>query len=187
MSSRINVSLLPHSDTPCPAVRDLQVRVSGQTDRALILSFELRGDLSRLRIPAPAAPTSADGLWEHTCFELFIARAGQSAYREYNFSPSGQWAGYAFRAYRERDEGLALPAPRLRLTRHVDCFALEVMLPLGALQRSPAGHPEPLQCGLSAVIEDADGTRSYWALCHPAARPDFHHRESFALSLGTPA
>ena len=30
--------------------------------------------------------------------------------------------------------------------------------------------------GLTAVIETADGQLSYWALQHPAARPDFHHR-----------
>jgi hypothetical protein len=40
-----------------------------------------------------------------------------------------------------------------------------------------------LRVGLSAVIEANDGTLSYWALKHPAAKPDFHHPDSFVLEL----
>jgi hypothetical protein len=39
---------------------------------------------------------------------------------------------------------------------------------------------------LSAVIEAADGTISYWALKHPSDRPDFHHADSFAIQLALP-
>lgn len=189
MSVIFAISLVPHPDTPCPAVSELRVRVSGRPETALVLTYELVGDLGAVRLPAPAPPIAADGLWQHTCFELFVRRDAAEAYREYNFSPSGQWAGYAFRAYRERDEAVVLPSPRLRLSRHLGCLELEAMLPPGAL---PASAPlvndlAGLFLGLSAVIEGVDGSLSYWALCHPAARPDFHHRESFALSLGTPA
>lgn len=187
MPSPVNAVLLPHPDTPCPPVRQLRVRVSGHPDTALVLIYEVIGDLSFVRIPAPMMPEVVDGLWQHTCFELFAARAGEAAYREYNFSPSGQWAAYAFGDYRARAEVRALPAPRLHLTRHVDCLELQAMLPPGALPGlSGVGHDD-LQLGLSAVIEGVDGSLSYWALRHPAARPDFHHRDSFALSLGTPA
>lgn len=187
MSSPLTADLLPHPDTPCPAVRQLRVRVSGHPDTALILIYEVIGDLGAVRIPAPMLPEAADELWQHTCFEVFVARAGEAAYREYNFSPSGQWAAYTFGDYRVRAEARALPAPRLHLTRQVDRLELQAMLPPGALPGgSGVGHGD-LQLGLSAVIEGVDGSRSYWALRHPAARPDFHHRDSFALSLGTPA
>jgi hypothetical protein len=33
------------------------------------------------------------------------------------------------------------------------------------------------------VIEAADGSLSYWALRHPPGKPDFHHRDAFALEL----
>jgi len=36
---------------------------------------------------------------------------------------------------------------------------------------------------LSAVIEEAKGNKSYWALVHPPGKPDFHHRDSFAYEL----
>ena len=34
--------------------------------------------------------------------------------------------------------------------------------------------------GLSAVIEDTSGRKSYWALAHPPGKPDFHHADCFA-------
>ena len=39
---------------------------------------------------------------------------------------------------------------------------------------------------ISAVIEEADGTKSYWALAHPPGKPDFHHADGFALQLPPP-
>ena len=36
---------------------------------------------------------------------------------------------------------------------------------------------------LSAVLEEADGTRSYWALAHPAEKPDFHAADCFVAKL----
>ncbi len=40
--------------------------------------------------------------------------------------------------------------------------------------------------GLSAVIETADGQLSYWALAHPRAQPDFHHRAGWTAHLPAP-
>lgn len=43
-----------------------------------------------------------------------------------------------------------------------------------------------LRVGLSAVIEETDGTKSYWALRHPPGPPDFHHPDCFAVELAAP-
>jgi hypothetical protein len=51
----------------------------------------------------------------------------------------------------------------------------------GAAQASWRGR-----LGLTAVIEAADGTLSYWALHHPAARADFHNGGGFTLGLEVP-
>ncbi|QLQ12045.1 MAG: hypothetical protein HZY74_00360 [Brevundimonas sp.] len=55
-----------------------------------------------------------------------------------------------------------------------DMVAMEARIPL------PLG---PCRIGLTAVIEDTDGTISYWALAHPSDKPDFHHPDSFVLEL----
>jgi hypothetical protein len=36
-----------------------------------------------------------------------------------------------------------------------------------------------LRLGLSALIEDSDGGKSFWALAHPPGAPDFHHADNF--------
>jgi hypothetical protein len=38
--------------------------------------------------------------------------------------------------------------------------------------------------GLSAILEEKGGTKSYWALAHPSGdKPDFHAPDCFAASL----
>lgn len=128
------------------------------------VSFVLHADPGRLRIPARRAARFADGLWRHTCFEVFIARKGSRAYREYNFSPSGEWAAYGFSSYR-KPSGRKIARPRWN--RRVATIEAR-------------GH---LRIGVSAVIEERNGALSYWALRHAPGGPDFHHRRAFALEL----
>ncbi|MCP9882555.1 DOMON-like domain-containing protein [Cyanobium sp. Alchichica 3B3-8F6] len=40
-----------------------------------------------------------------------------------------------------------------------------------------------LEVGITAVIQGSDGTLSYWALHHPAAEADFHHRGGFTIQV----
>jgi hypothetical protein len=40
------------------------------------------------------------------------------------------------------------------------------------------------ELGLSVVLEERDGTKSYWALAHPSEKPDFHHPDCFVARLG---
>ena len=44
------------------------------------------------------------------------------------------------------------------------------------------GRPS-LEVGITAVIEHSDGRLSYWALHHPAAEADFHHRGGFTIQV----
>jgi hypothetical protein len=52
---------------------------------------------------------------------------------------------------------------------------------LGATIAVEAGTTWEL--GLSAVLEENDGTKSYWALAHAADKPDFHAPGCFAARL----
>jgi hypothetical protein len=74
----------------------------------LELTYRVEG--RALALPASAVPARADNLWKTTCFELFLGQAG-TTYREFNFSPSGQWATYAFAAYRESGHDAPMPLP----------------------------------------------------------------------------
>jgi len=151
---------------------------------ALELVFELTGGADDLRIPEPAAPGRADGLWKHTCFEAFLGLP-DGGYLEFNLSPSGQWAAYRFSGYRQDMAPLeTAPDPRIAVARVDGTLTLEARLDLAGAPELPADGPWRL--GLSAVIEDADGRIGYWALAHPPGRPDFHHRDGFVCEVRAP-
>lgn len=172
------VELRSHADTSQPAVTRLHVAIALEADGRLTLHYRLRGTLRRLCIADASTTLAPDRLWAHTCFEVFIGSSGDTGYREFNFSPSGQWASYAFTGYRERLPDATPPAaPALDILRSGDMLALSATLGADAL---PAKVPvADLRLGLSTVVEAADGSLSYWALAHPAERPDFHDARSF--------
>jgi hypothetical protein len=170
--------LLCHPSRPCQTPLRLTVGIT-LTEAALRLRYRLVGPMNALRIPPLIARAGfGDGLWQHCCFELFASTVHSKAYREFNFSPSGQWAAYAFTDYRERCAWQPLAAPRIHV--ETDCETLEVLIELPQLLLPEAMQ---LQLGVSAVIESASGELTYWALNHAGARPDFHRRESFILEL----
>lgn len=204
--------LAPYPGTRCAAVSDLRARVWREADGRLGLAFALAGDLARLRLPAAAgepapsflptparapAPSPAPapapsprprgtGLWRHTCFEAFVAAADGPGYLELNVSPAGAWDLLAFRAYRDGGPLPAgVPAPEIELRQAGERLEVGVRLDLARLA-ADADLPDLAaapRLGLAAVIEDDAGALTWWALRHPAARPDFHAPDSFALRL----
>ena len=58
---------------------------------------------------------------------------------------------------------------------------LDVLIHLGRLSRDHL--TAPLLIALSAVVEQSNGSLSYWALKHPPGRPDFHHADGYVLEL----
>jgi hypothetical protein len=177
----VNNSLICHAETACTAAQSLHVEVEQLPESGLRLRYELTGDLARLRIPAPQPPAAIDGLWQHTCFEAFIAVEGETQYHEFNFSPSGEWAAYSFSDYRVRKAWAISQAPLISVAQSKERLLLEAVIAAADLPPNRAG--KPLQLGLTAVLEADDGSRSYWALHHPAGQPDFHHRTGFILSF----
>lgn len=177
----IESRLYCHSETPCSAINDLQVKVGFNAQGNLHLHYRLSGDLTRITFPVSQSPSAVDGLWEHTCFEVFIALQHEECYQEFNFSPSGQFAMYAFSDYRIRSAWIPIQVPTIMTSKFNDLFELKAELTATELPISSIGNS--YQLGLSAVIELMDGSKSFWALHHPSEHPDFHHRESFSLSI----
>jgi hypothetical protein len=138
--------------------------------------FGVGAPASRFVIPEAEEPSRADGLWQTTCFEAFLRETAGEGYREWNFAPSGQWAAYDFEGYREgMAEAETGAAPYIRMEDNLTWWTL------GATIAVPADTHWEL--GLSAVLEEKDGTRSYWAVAHPAEKPDFHHPDCFVAKL----
>jgi hypothetical protein len=59
-------------------------------------------------------------------------------------------------------------------------FTLTCTLDLGPVHEI-ARHE--VEVALAAVLAEPGGSRSFWARRHDAPEPDFHRRESFAVTL----
>ena len=156
-------SLVRHPDPPSGAIHAVDAELERLPGGA-IATFRVLGDMARLVIPQPAVPDRTDGLWRTTCFELFVAGEG-TAYREYNFSPSGQWAAYEFDDYRA---GMRNTPARVETEIYQTNNALQFSAKINA------EFPNPVLIGLTAVIEESDGAIRYWSTAFAPGKPDFH-------------
>jgi hypothetical protein len=179
------IDLKCHQSTRTEMVRAIRVLVRRTQSAELQMTFRLDGDIRRIQIPSPGVARIGAELWRHTCFEAFIAMEGIPAYHELNFAPSGEWCVYRLSGY--RDGG---PLTDETMRPHIALRSTDSRLELDAIVRLDSlssVHPRAvLRIGLSAVIEADDGL-SYWALRHPADKPDFHNADGFALVLEPPA
>jgi hypothetical protein len=176
------VALVRHPSSPDGVVRRIDVEIASTPNGGLRLRYFLDGDVTGIIVPQPAVGEHTDGLWGHTCFEAFVAGHDSAAYCEFNFSPSTHWAVYGFSRYREGMAPLDYATdPLVAASVTDDRIALEALIPLEALLALPGDGT--LRLALAAVIEMTDGSLSYWALAHPAEAPDFHHPDSFVLSI----
>jgi hypothetical protein len=173
------VPLIRHPSTPCPYVREFTVRVDSRGDGQLTFQYRLEGDIDELQWPPQRRSAHADGLWKQTCLEAFVRVPGARGYIEFNFSPSSEWAVYAFDDYREGMRPVSMPGtPKIICRRHEDSLEANVDAELPTLPPSST-----LELAISAVLRDRHDTVSYWALAHPHGKPDFHHRDGYALKL----
>jgi hypothetical protein len=171
-----------HPDSHSVAVKSIDVEIARPRTGRVELSYIVTGQMSSIRMPAAVANARSDGLWRHTCFEAFIRASPNAGYYELNFSPSGQWAAYQFSGYRSgmqvANEITGVP---IKMRSSPDGCALQASLSLDQFRDLPRDRSWRL--GLSAVIEDATGRISYWALAHPSGKPDFHHADSFTCEF----
>jgi hypothetical protein len=168
-----------HPDSHCFAAVGLEVAVARPRAASLVLSYVVTGQTSDVRLPPVSAAARNDDLWRHTCFEAFVRAASGDGYYEFNFAPSTQWAAYRFDGYRAgMRAALEITAPLIDVRSGANSYTLQASLELDELSALPRNVLWRL--GLSAMIEDTSGCKSYWALVHPPGKPDFHHADCFA-------
>jgi hypothetical protein len=178
----MRLALRLHPNSLSFAATQLEVDVARPGTSTLVLSYAVTGRMRDLQLPPVVPTTRADELWRHTCFEAFLRMLPGATYYEFNFAPSTQWAAYRFASYRSRMRAAnAMNTPAIAVQSSPDRFTLEAALELEELTDLPRNAS--LRLGLSAVIEETSGHKSYWALAHPPGKPDFHHSDGFAYEL----
>ncbi|KUR79200.1 DOMON-like domain-containing protein [Novosphingobium sp. Fuku2-ISO-50] len=230
------LQLIPHPAHPPLRVGAIAARVLSLDANWCVLRWKVEG-AADLVVPPFAGRARTDGLWQTTCFELFVApvhylaqipdpahaepveacapipagpgstvsrilrqaqderlrqaqderregwgdEGGATGYTEFNFSPSERWAAYDFNGYRTGMAERAVPRPPVITPRRGgDVLFCDVAIPVVALP------PLPWRYGLTAVIEEAGGVKSFWAAVHAQDVPDFHDPACLSATLAAP-
>jgi len=180
-NGRMRQALKVHPDSLCSAVTHIEVEIMRPCAGSLVLSYLVTGRIGDLGIPAAVAAARTDELWRHTCFEAFIRGSQDEGYHEFNFAPSTQWAAYRFSSYRSGMRvATEISAPRIEVQSD-GLYTLQASLDLD--RASSLRRDAVWRLGLSAVLEETSGRKSYWALAHPPGKPDFHHSVCFAHEI----
>ena len=174
-------NLVPHPAAP-PADPPFKLWVNVEHSAAFSATatinmwFGIGAPMSRFVIPEPTEPVRAENLWESTCFESFLRVPGADSYREWNFAPSSAWAAYDFSGYRDSRADAEVAVPYVRVEDNFTWWALGATI--------SADAKAVFELGLSAILEEQDGTKSYWAIAHPEGdKPNFHDPACFAAHL----
>lgn len=158
-------NLLLHSDCrpgPITSVTASLVATPGGCQA----EFRLLGNIGAIKVPVAAMPERRDFLWQTTCFEIFWRPDGGTWYREFNLSPSSQWACYDFDDFRLNSRDAPVEAIAVACA-HND-RELVLRAEISAELRDPA------QVALNGIVEDLAGNIQFWALAFPDGKAEFH-------------
>ena len=148
-----------------------------------------RADRSRRRCVLPAVGRSGArrrACGEHTCFEAFVRSPRRRGLFRVQLLAVRRMGGLSLST--AIATGMA-ELPIASIGRHSSdrragrLIGFELSASSSNCRRR-AGHARRWpDSAFRAVIEEKDGTKSYWALAHPPGEPDFHHPDCFALDL----
>lgn len=164
----MRIDLVPFSS--CSGVESLSFSLSPESSSGLRLTVQLQGLIASDLEVANQVGRREFGLWQHHCFELFIAEAGSTAYWELNIAPNGNWNCFEFDDYRlHQRESDRCVLSAFRAARRGRIFELDAkILTNPRFQASGAA----LSLGVAAILKTASGL-NYFSIRH-GATPDFH-------------
>ncbi len=120
----------------------------------------------------PQLGQRVDGLWESTCFEVFLGQELSPSYYEVNCSPNGDWNVFLLDAYRKgKKETDDIEVLGLRIEAQHNLWTL--WMTLGVRQGA-------YRLGVATVW---DQPRNYFCLHHMGEKPDFHNPLSFDIPV----
>ena len=174
--------LISHPACPPRKVEGVSVELKRARNGSLSVTYSAY-PTNNLFLPDRGLPWRRDRLWESTCFELFVRPVQENAYLEFNFAPHASWNAYTFTDWRCGMADAEVSDPHMVDSR-LDGVPLSHSYRLHVYLLRDAVPKAGAKLSLTAVIEETDGTKSYWALAHPPGdRPDFHHPDCFVAKL----
>ncbi len=151
----------------------------------LSIEFHLSGQMNKINCPPPqGVQQRLDQLWKHTCFEAFFSWDDNIFYWELNVSPTGDWNLYYFDDYRsgqmseKRIENIPFKLNEFNLNSYKNRIIIDLSKIIPETKVA-----QELQLSLTAVLENKDLSKTYWATDHLGEKPDFHIRKSFYIRI----
>lgn len=143
---------------------------------SLKLAYKITDLKNLLNLPASFTADEkntprVDGLWNDTCFEMFLRSQGKSSYYEFNFSLTPAWNEYFFESYRKPQP--PKPCHDIALKK-IQWDGQLLQVELHGLKRE-----DQFDISLTAVLKEKSGAIHYMAVKHAGTEPDFHHSDSF--------
>ena len=171
-------SLIPFEEASAPRIHI--VAELNQNEESLFISYRIREGLPLIDLGnGPPKKERVLGLWEKSCFELFI-KNHSGEYIEFNFSPTFEWNCFYFNkkgdALKAWDK-MQMPVTDILLSE--DHFLLFSVIKKECFPQGFFNTGNSLDVGITSVIKDKSNKLSYWALSHADSRPNFHHFDSF--------
>jgi hypothetical protein len=159
----------------------LEVLIYRLSHGRLHVEFVLHDPEGHVLWPHPAPlPLRADFLWEHTCFEVFIAQDEYDSYTEFNFSPRRQWNAYHFDHYRHPKQMPPLHERQVNVAElQVGHHRLEAVLELTPRFAARA----TVHLNVCAVLAHPRGHLSYWSIQHGGEVADFHRASDRVITI----
>lgn len=159
-----------------------------RTGLSLFCQYLIDGDTTRVLLPKRNSnnPTRMNGLWETTCFELFLKNKNSPNYLEFNFSTSGNWNAFSFSDYRSGMlEFGGISKMDIRFNYGPGYLGLDATLHLKEKRHFLEEDFDDgrIKACLCAVVENTQNEKSYWAVSHLSNKPDFHNDDNFTLKL----
>ena len=172
--------LIAHPAFPPLAVSSVEARVLQRDSQWLRVRWRIE-NAGRLVLPPFVGRKRSDELWKTTCFEIFLKEPGAQSYTEWNLSPSEGWNAYNFDDYREGMRERHVPRTPDCTMRPGNAFAVfDAAIPASTIS------DDEQQMGITCVLEEEGGVKSFWAMKHAKDQPDFHDPACFAARLAAP-
>lgn len=168
--------LIPFKDVDLQVNLEAGLQLIGSN---LKVNFKLSGEVEEIALPKKeASGRRVIGLWESTCFELFILNNETHSYYEFNFSPEGHWNAFFFpKKKAPLKEAISFKDIQSNQTHSKNEFSLDASIDMYSMQ--PAfWQEENMSVALTGVLESKIGL-SYWAIDHLDKKPNFHNFDTF--------
>ncbi len=133
-----------------------------------------------LEVPDELGYARFNGLWQNTCFELFLGTTKQSDYREVNLSPTEAWNCYHFDDYRQPDKMPPIQSHDIQLLEiQAHPQKLHTVINVQGLLTHYNCQLNDLRLGISSVLQLKNGKTLFFALQHSGKQADFHRKQDW--------